>query len=73
MHDKVAEAIIAARAPSGGGAALLRFARASGVDAILLDPARPEPWRLLLSKELRPVEIEGVLLYRLRPAPENCG
>ena len=45
---------------------LRRFLRAKGVTVILVDRRRPGPWPTLLARmRLVPVEVAGVLLYRL--------
>jgi hypothetical protein len=71
-HNSVVGHLLANSAPPGGGAALLRFARANEVSAIAVEAARADPWRRLLSPLIRPTRREGILLYRLTPPPAGC-
>jgi hypothetical protein len=59
--------------PHGGAAALLRFARAEGVGAILVDASSGANWRALLDPVLPERSLGGVDLYQLGPAPPGCG
>jgi hypothetical protein len=60
----------AAQAAADSPAELRRFIAAKGVTVIVTEPGIPEPLRRLFdSLGPRPVPIDGVLLYRLRPAP----
>ena len=57
--------------PPGGAAAILRAARALGVNAILVDAPGGEQWTKVLDRALRGVRVGGMTLYRLdrdRPA-----
>ncbi|HZQ63600.1 MAG TPA: hypothetical protein VFA66_00030 [Gaiellaceae bacterium] len=59
--------------PAGGGAAVVRLARAQRAGAILLDAAHAGPWRGLLAAVLpRPLALGGVYLYRLRDTLASC-
>ena len=58
--------------PRGGGAALLRFARANSVDEIAVVEADPGPWATTLAPVARPRAVQGILLYTVaqpRSAP----
>ena len=59
--------------PRGGAAALVAFARANGVGAILVDHSSGAQWRSLLRGVLPGGEVGGVDLYHLGPEPPGCG
>jgi hypothetical protein len=54
-------------APPGAPAAVAQLVRAKGVDAVVVNPSFPGPWRQLLSGlGVKPVAQQGALIYRLR-------
>jgi len=69
----IAQALADNNRPAGGAAAVLRFARAAGVGAILVDLESGPQWRSLLSPALPGREIGGVELYTLGPHLAGCG
>jgi hypothetical protein len=58
----------AARGAAGWRDELVRFVEAKGVTVILADRASPAPLRRLFASLARPVEVGGVVLYRVAPA-----
>lgn len=65
--------LVANKIPAGGAAAVLSFARATGVGAILVDAAGGAQWRALLGPVLPGRQLGGVDVYSLGSAPPSCG
>ena len=66
-------ALLSNNTPSGGGKAIVAFARAQHATAILIDGAQSEPWLSLLSNLGYPVvSIDGVYLLNLSAKQSSC-